>query len=168
MAQEHENSESLLSSEQIEDGRGEKIPQRGQGFTLKRKKLALLGVVVAIALAALIVVLTLPSEEVVEAKSPAYIRLALPTDWPTIPIKLGRSRVAEVLFFSGHDDRRRADYKTAANRGLVWSVSPAGIIEVDAYGRIDTLRVGKAMLKVQSVSNSEATDSRWVEVLPAS
>jgi hypothetical protein len=70
------------------------------------------------------------------------------------------------LFFSGHDDRRSDEYKTATNRELIWSVSPTGIIEVDAYGRIDTLREGKALLKVQSITNTDAADSRWIEVLP--
>lgn len=126
----------------------------------------MVGSVVAIAIIVLIVVLNLPEGEVLVEKSPTAIRLALPMDWKTIPIILGRSRVAEVLFYSGHDDRRNDDYKTATDRQLIWTVSPAGIIEVDPYGRIDTLKEGKALLKVQSVTNSDATDARWIEVLP--
>lgn len=83
---------------------------------------------------------------------PIAVRIALPNDKPTI-IEMGNSRVAEVLFYSGNDDRTSDNYKAVTQRNIVWSVSSDGIISIDPYGRIETISPGTVDLKVQSTDN---------------
>ena len=63
-------------------------------------------------------------------------------------IELGQSRVLEVLFYSGRDDRTADDFMNAVNRDVSWSTNPEGIITVDPYGRVETLALGKTVVKV--------------------
>lgn len=91
--------------------------------------------------------------------SPVKLTLALPKQSP-FPIVMGESRVVEVMLFSGHDDRMAEDFQQVTDRDLVWSVSPAGIVHVDAYGRIETLKEGDVTVKVQSKRNASVFEER--------
>jgi hypothetical protein len=53
---------------------------------------------------------------------PQSIRIALPTNQPTV-IELGNSRVLEVIFFSGKDNRNSDDYTLVSLRDITWSLS---------------------------------------------
>ena len=39
-------------------------------------------------------------------------------------MKLGTSRVLDVLFFSGHDDRTSEYFKVVTRKEIKWSVKP--------------------------------------------
>lgn len=54
-------------------------------------------------------------------------------------MKLGTSRVLEVLFFSGNDDRTSDDFKVVTEKTVHWRVDPEGIISIDDYGRVEAL-----------------------------
>ena len=80
-------------------------------------------------------------------------------------MKLGTSRVLDVLFFSGHDDRTSKDFKVVTHKEIKWSVKPEGIISVDRYGRVEALAVGKALLKVVSTFDESVSDEQWIEIV---
>lgn len=61
---------------------------------------------------------------------------------------MGTSRVFEVLYFSGSDNRTSDDYLLVTERAVSWTVEPEGIATVDMYGRVEPLQVGNCTLKV--------------------
>lgn len=65
---------------------------------------------------------------------PTSIRMALPADRATV-VQLGDSRVIEVLFYSGHDDRTQ-NYQAVSKRGIKWTLSQPNIVSIDPYGRV--------------------------------
>lgn len=81
----------------------------------------------------MIIVISKGSGGTIPEGAPYLIRLALPNE---TTIELGDSRVVEVIFYSGKDDRTSEDYKAVTKRNVTWSTDPAGIIAVDPYGRI--------------------------------
>jgi hypothetical protein len=95
---------------------------------------------------------------------PVRLTLALPKESP-FPIVMGESRVVEVLLFSGHDDRMGKDFQQVTEREVAWSVSPVGIVQVDAYGRIETLKEGDVTIKVHSKKNASVFEERLIRVV---
>lgn len=95
---------------------------------------------------------------------PVRLTLALPKESP-FPIVMGESRVVEVLLFSGHDDRMGKDFQQVTEREVVWSVFPAGIVQVDPYGRIETLKEGDVTVRVQSKKSSSVFEERMIRVV---
>jgi hypothetical protein len=77
-------------------------------------------------------------------------------------MKVGTSRVLEVLFFSGDDDRSSNDFKVVTEKSVHWRTFPEGILSVDSYGRVEALAVGKATIKVLSVYDSSVSDSKVI------
>ena len=69
-----------------------------------------------------------------EKIKPVKIELPL-LDGVTI-MKKGTSRVLELFYFSGNDNRTSDDFQIVTARNVAWSVSPPGIISVDDYGRV--------------------------------
>ncbi len=95
---------------------------------------------------------------------PIKLTLALPPRSP-FQIVLGESRVIEVMLFSGHDDRSAKDFQQVTEREIIWSVTPVGIVEIDGYGRIDTLKEGEVTVRVQSKKNSDIFAERTIKVV---
>lgn len=68
-------------------------------------------------IAAMIIVLRANSDPPIPVDgAPQSIRIALPS-YPTV-MELGSSRVLEVIFYSGYDDRNSDDYKTVTKRDV--------------------------------------------------
>ena len=95
---------------------------------------------------------------------PVRLKMALPAEDP-FALVLGESRVVEVLFFSGFDDRSSDDYRTVNRREVEWSVEPKGVLAVDPYGRVETLSLGSASIKVASKSSPAVSTKRRVTVV---
>ena len=51
-------------------------------------------------------------------------------------MKLGTSRVIDVMFLSGQDDRTSPDFKLVTEKEIEWKITPEGIITIDDYGRV--------------------------------
>lgn len=119
--------------------------------------LLLIGIVVLSAVVSVVAMTTNPHSD-------TKIRIALPDQSP-FPIPLGESRVFEVFFFSGHDNRIGNDYQAVTLREVVWSVSPKEVASVDAYGRLTTLTAGTATVRVELKSNTKSYAERTIKVV---
>ena len=80
-------------------------------------------------------------------------------------MELGTSRVFEVLYFSGRDDRTQDDFVLVTERAVEWSTDPEGIVEVDMYGRVQPIKVGNCTLKVASLSKPGVETTKKIEVI---
>ena len=80
-------------------------------------------------------------------------------------MKLGTSRVLDVMFFSGHDDRTSDNFQVVTQKELTWNISPEGIITVDQYGRVEAKALGKAILRVVSKADDGIYDQQEIEVV---
>ncbi len=98
---------------------------------------------------------------------PIKVRIALPNLNP-FKIVLGNSRVIEVLFYSGFDNRASDDYKTVTQRSVVWETNPKGIVSIDPYGRLETLSLGQTTVRVQSKSSPNVYAELSIEVIKGS
>jgi flagellar basal body-associated protein FliL len=110
------------------------LTDAGPAKKLNKKKIGIIiGVVVLLVAAAMtIVIIRLLHKDDPPADLTA-IKLSI-TDGAVM--KLGTSRVLEVMFFSGHDDRTSNDFKVVPDKSKTWEVTPPGIISIDTYGRI--------------------------------
>lgn len=106
-----------------------------QQFVKKTKSTFFLaiGIIVVIGLILLVVILTNTLNA--DVVPPTSIKLPLLDDRSTI-MKLGTSRVLDVLYFSGSDDRTSDSFKSVTEKDVHWKVDPEGIITVDSYGRV--------------------------------
>jgi hypothetical protein len=102
---------------------------------ITKKKIIIISVSIVIELALIVAVVLITLAKPDNVLQPVKIRIALPADRPT-QIELGRSRVLEVLFYSGRDNRTIDDFMNVVNRDISWSTNPEGIITVDPYGRV--------------------------------
>ena len=80
---------------------------------------------------------------------PTKIRMLLPPSDPFL-LKLGENRVLDVVFYSGNDDRMLDNYKSVNRREIKWEVSPSGIVEVDRYGTLTTIKDEVVKITVKS------------------
>jgi hypothetical protein len=102
---------------------------------ITKKKIIIISASIVIELALIVAVVLITLAKPDKVLQPVKIRIALPADRPT-QIELGRSRVLEVLFYSGRDNRTTDDFMNVVNRDISWSTNPEGIITVDPYGRV--------------------------------
>jgi hypothetical protein len=93
---------------------------------------------------------------------PASIKLPLEKG---TTMKLGTSRVLDVIFYSGHDDRTSDSFQVVTKKELIWNVSPEGIITVDQYGRVEAKALGKALLRVVSSVDDSVYDQQEIKVV---
>ena len=80
-------------------------------------------------------------------------------------MEMGTARVLEILFFSGKDDRNSESFAPVTLKDVKWTTEPSEIISVDQYGRVETLKVGKCTLRVESLANPGVFDERTVRVV---
>ena len=64
------------------------------------------------------------------AVPPTSIKLTLLDNSTTI-MKVGTSRVVDVLFFSGNDNRSESTFQSVTEKKVHWRTFPEGIISVD-------------------------------------
>jgi hypothetical protein len=97
-----------------------------------------------------------------ETICPVKIRLAV---YDNLMILENQSRVLEVLFYSGNDDRGQNPFKIVNMRDIVWKPEPEGVISIDSYGRIEALKPGNVTLTVISSCDSSVNDSKMIQVV---
>ena len=95
---------------------------------------------------------------------PTSIKLTLLDNSTTI-MKVGTSRVVDVLFFSGNDDRTQNNFQSVTEKTVHWRTFPEGIISIDFYGRVEALATGTATLKVMSMHDFAIWDSKKIQVV---
>ena len=95
---------------------------------------------------------------------PTKIRMLLPPSDPFL-LKLGENRVLDVVFYSGNDDRMLDNYKSVNRREIKWEVSPSGIVEVDRYGTLTTIKDEVVKITVKSQHKDSVINTRTIKVV---
>lgn len=95
---------------------------------------------------------------------PMKIRMLLPPQEPFL-LKIGENRVLDVVFYSGNDDRTLDNYKSVNRREIKWEVSPSGVVEVDRYGTLTTIKAGDVKITVKSQHNDSVINTRTIKVM---
>ena len=78
---------------------------------------------------------------------------------------LGDSRTIETIFYGENNDLSDKDYNVVTEKNVEWKTEPEGIVTVDKYGRLETLKTGVVKITVKSCSNPSACDSKKIKVL---
>jgi hypothetical protein len=151
-----ELSGTLLTSEEEVDSR-----HRTKGSS--NRNTAILAVVVIVVLAVIVLVAILSRTLNTGVVPPTAIKMPLLGN--TTTMKLGTSRVLDLLFFSGNDDRTSLDFQSVTEQSVHWRTFPEGIVSVDPYGRVEALAIGKTTIKVMSVYDVSVSDSKTIEVV---
>ena len=155
-----------MSKEHEEDLRDTLITVDDSGQHKQKKRrntliVALLAVVlVGAAVAVLVIKLGNNAEDL-----PGLTSIKMPLLDQVTLMKLGTSRVLDLMFFSGNDDRTSSQFQTVKEKSVLWTTAPEGVVSVDRYGRMDALAIGKATVKVISLYNPEITAEHQIEVV---
>ena len=92
------------------------------------------------------------------------VKVSLPLHDETEMV-LGDSRTVEVLFFSDNNDLTDPGYKTVTEKGVEWTTKPEGIVSIDKYGRLETLKNGTVDITAKSTANPKLSDTKTINVV---
>jgi hypothetical protein len=120
MADNFDVKDSLITKEGNESI-GRPVNEKPKTKISKKKIIIIsISIVVELALIATVVLLTLAKAD--HDIQPHKVRIALPSG--LTQIELGRSRVLEVLLYSGRDNRTADDFMNVVNRDVRWFTNP--------------------------------------------
>lgn len=71
----------------------------------------------------------------------------------------------DVVFYSGNDDRTLDNYKSVNRREVKWEVSPSGVVQVDRYGTLTTIKAGDCKVTVKSQHDNTVISTRKIKVV---
>jgi hypothetical protein len=95
----------------------------------------LLAIIILASIGVFVIIMVVSNNLANNAVPPTSIKLTL-LDNSTTLMKVGTSRVVDVLFFSGNDNRSESGFQSVTEKTVHWRTSPEGIISVDLYGRV--------------------------------